>query len=89
MPLSLRTVAGTVEEILVDKRGWIATGTHASQRTDGPSDLRVVVTTPTTTVLMCAPLGTGGRLSCRSGNLVVLNAWRCVNCLCQLRSAPA
>lgn len=79
LPLSLRTVADTVEEILADARSWTATGRHALQRTDGPSDLRVVVSTPTTTDLLCAPLGTGGRLSCRSGNLVVLNAWRWVN----------
>lgn len=75
LPLPIRTVAGIVEEVLADARGWTATGSHGLQRTDGPSDLRVVVTTPVTTDELCAPLVTGGRLSCRVGNLVVLNAF--------------
>lgn len=79
LPLPVRTLADTVDEVLADARGWTATGSHGLQRTNGTSDLRVLITTPTTTDELCAPLITGGRLSCRVGSLVVLNAWRWVN----------
>lgn len=79
LPLSTNAVATTIDRALADERGWTATGSHSLQRTDGPSDVRVVVTTPETTDELCAPLDTGGRLSCRNGDMVVLNAWRWVN----------
>lgn len=79
LPLQLRVIAATVDEVLADPRGWTADGGHGLQRTDGASDVRVVITTPETTDDLCAPLDTGGRLSCRMGDLVVLNAWRWVN----------
>lgn len=79
LPLSTEAVANTIDRVLADRRGWTATGRHSLQRTDGPSDVRVVVTTPETTDELCAPLDTEGRLSCRNDDLVVLNAWRWVN----------
>lgn len=79
LPLSTKAVANTIDKVLADERGWTATGSHSLQRTDGPSDIRVVVTSPETTDELCAPLDTGGRLSCRNGDMVVLNAWRWTN----------
>lgn len=79
LTLQLQAVAATVDEVLADPRSWTAGGSHGLQRTDGSSDVRVVITTPKTTDALCAPLDTGGRLSCRVGDFVVLNAWRWVN----------
>jgi hypothetical protein len=79
LPLDRREVAGIVDRTLADPRGWTAGASRALQRLDSDADLRVVVATPGTTDELCAPLDTGGRLSCRNGDLVVLNAWRWVN----------
>jgi hypothetical protein len=45
-------------------------------RVEDDADLRIVIATPATTDLLCAPLDTDGRLSCRNGRNVVLNGWR-------------
>ena len=79
VPLAAQAVSLVVDRVLADSRGWTATGSHRLRRTDGASDVRVIVATPETTDELCAPLDTGGRLSCRNGDLVVLNAWRWVN----------
>lgn len=69
-----------VDRILADRRGWTADGTTALQRIDGPSPtMRILLATPATTDRLCQPLQTSGRLSCRNGQLVVINAWRWVN----------
>ena len=54
--------------------GWAAR--HQLVRVDGHADLRIVLATPETADQLCAPLDTGGRLSCRNGEDVVINAWR-------------
>lgn len=74
-----KEVARTVDETLTDRRGWTASGNHALQRRDSETDVRIVLATPGTTDSLCAPLDTGGRLSCRTGDVVVLNAWRWMN----------
>lgn len=79
LPLTPSEVAKVVDQTLSDPRSWTAGGTHALQRVASTPDIRVLVATPDTTDDLCAPLDTGGRLSCRNGNLVVLNAWRWVN----------
>lgn len=79
VPLSLPSVSRTVERVLADPRGWTATGSHSLQRVEGASHVRVVVATPETVDELCAPLDTDGRLSCRNGEVVVLNAWRWIN----------
>lgn len=72
-------VATVVDEVLTDRRSWNGEGDHALRRTTDDPDLRIVLATPETTDQLCAPLDMGGRLSCRNGNLVVLNAWRWIN----------
>ena len=74
LPFSTVDVARMVEETLSDQRGWATR--HTLVRVDGHADLRIVLATPETADELCAPLDTGGRLSCRNGEDVVLNAWR-------------
>lgn len=74
LPLPASQVAQFVEETLNDQRGWAAR--HQLVRVAGHSDLRIVLATPETADQLCTPLDTGGRLSCRNGDDVVINAWR-------------
>lgn len=68
--------AAAVHATLIDPRGW-ATGGHVFQRvdTDG-ADFRVILASPALTDQLCAPLQTRGQVSCRNGEMVVLNALR-------------
>lgn len=72
-------VVRKVDAVLADPRGWTAQGDHSLARIENAADIRILLATPETTDELCAPLNTGGRLSCRNGNLVVLNAWRWMN----------
>lgn len=76
LPYDPQQIASIVDATLADPRGWIAAGDHAFQRTDGNGDVRVLFATPTTTDELCAPLQTRGEVSCRNGELVVINAKR-------------
>lgn len=74
LPFPASQVAQFVDATLTDQRGWAAR--HQLVRVDGQADLRIVLATPETVDELCAPLDTGGRLSCRNGDDVVINAWR-------------
>lgn len=74
LPFSSVDVARLVEATLSDQRGWATR--HTLVRVDSHADLRIVLATPETADGLCAPLDTDGRLSCRNGDDVVLNAWR-------------
>jgi predicted small secreted protein len=76
LPFDPAGVAGAVDATFADPRSWTADGRTAFQRVDAGGDLRVLVTTPATTDRLCAPLRTRGEVSCRQGDLVVLNAKR-------------
>jgi hypothetical protein len=70
-------VAAEIHKTLTDPRGWQALGPVRFERTDKvDADLRVIVATPTLTDQLCLPLDTGGEVSCRVENRVVLNAKR-------------
>jgi hypothetical protein len=70
-------VAAAVHQTLTDPRGWQAIHPVSFERTDRTdADLRVIVATPTLTDKLCLPLDTGGEVSCRVENRVVLNAKR-------------
>lgn len=73
--LSAKKVAGTVDTVLGDPRGWSAQGFDLYRVSEG-EDFRILLATPGTTDELCAPLQTRGRVSCRNGDLVVLNARR-------------
>ena len=72
-------VARHIEAVLADDRGWTALMPAALQRVPADPVFRILIATPETADALCAPLDTGGRLSCRNGANVVLNAWRWVN----------
>lgn len=74
LPFRTMDVASLVDTTLADQRGWATR--HTLVRVDGHADLRIVLATPETADDLCAPLDTDGRLSCRNGFTVVLNAWR-------------
>lgn len=76
LPYAPTQVARFVEQTLSEPRGWAATGEHRLARVEHNADIRILIATPTTTDELCAPLDTGGRLSCRNGANVVINAWR-------------
>lgn len=74
LPFAPADVARFVEATLADQRSWATR--HRLERVDGRADLRIVLASPETADALCAPLDTDGRLSCRNGSDVVLNAWR-------------
>ena len=79
LPMRTTVVARTVDRILADPRGWTAVDGRAVQRVDSGAAIQVRLATPETVDSLCAPLDTGGRLSCRVGESVVLNAWRWIH----------
>lgn len=77
LPFDVSSTAATIDNILSHPRGWSGGG-HRPQHVDD-GDFRIVIATPETTDALCAPLQTRGRLSCRNGDDVVINAWRWQN----------
>ncbi len=76
LPYRADEVAGVVDTVLSDPRSWTAVDPVALRRVPLFPDVHVRLASPRTTDALCAPLRTGGRLSCRNGSTVVLNAWR-------------
>ena len=76
LPYGAADIALVVDTTLADPRSWIGGGEYAFQRTDGNGDVRVLLASPATTDRLCAPLRTRGEVSCRNGDLVVINARR-------------
>lgn len=70
--------AATVMGILNDPHGWGADGSVSFARTDGPADLRVVLASPETVDVLCAPLTTAGKYSCASEGHAAINYLRWV-----------
>ncbi|WP_421734544.1 DUF3152 domain-containing protein [Cellulomonas sp.] len=70
--------AATVMATLNDPRGWGADGSLSFARTDGVAELRVVLASPATVDDLCAPLRTGGEVSCGRNGHAVLNLRRWV-----------
>lgn len=79
LPFAATEVGRFVEQTLSDKRGWSGAAGHRLVRVEHEADLRIVLATPGTADALCAPLDTEGRLSCRNGANVVINAWRWAN----------
>ncbi|GAA0573745.1 hypothetical protein GCM10009534_04490 [Kribbella sandramycini] len=70
-------VAAAIHKTLTDARGWQAVHPVNFERTDKvTADLRIILATPTMTDKLCLPLDTGGEVSCRVEDRVVLNAKR-------------
>ncbi|TDW18326.1 DUF3152 domain-containing protein [Kribbella kalugense] len=70
-------VAAAIHKTLTDPRGWQAVHPVSFERTDKvDADLRIILATPALTDKLCLPLDTGGEVSCRVEDRVVLNAKR-------------
>jgi hypothetical protein len=70
-------VAAIIHKTLTDPRGWQAVHPVSFERTDkADADLRIILATPVLTDKLCLPLDTGGEVSCRVEDRVVLNAKR-------------
>ena len=76
LPFDRAEVAREVDATLADGRGWAARLGITVQRVESAPALRILLATPGTTDALCAPLDTAGRVSCRNGGLVVVNAVR-------------
>ncbi|SRR5690625_37809 len=68
--------ARQVMATLNDPRGWGHDGSVAFARTDGEADIDITLASPATTDELCAPVDTGGRVSCGRVGFAVLNAER-------------
>lgn len=80
LPFRPAAVGSFVDAVLADGRGWEADGRSLVRSAAAVEpDFRVVLAAPETADALCAPLDTGGRLSCRNGQDVVINAWRWAN----------
>ena len=77
--------AATVMATLNDPRGWGADGSLSFARTDGDAELRVVLASPTTVDALCAPLRTGGEVSCGRAGTRSLNLRRWVQATDRVR----
>ncbi len=78
LPIDLESARREVERILADSRGWTAPGTVRFQVIDEPAsaDARIRIASPATVDDRCWPLQTVGRLSCRNGGALNINAER-------------
>ena len=68
--------ARQVMTTLNDPRGWGHDGSVVFARTDGEADIDVTLASPATTDALCAPVDTGGTVSCGRVGFAVLNAER-------------
>ncbi len=75
LDVEVEDFARAVEATLADKRGWTEGGAYSFRRT-ATAPLRVVLASPKMTDRLCAPLQTRGKVSCRNGADVVINALR-------------
>ncbi|WP_084693375.1 DUF3152 domain-containing protein [Actinomadura atramentaria] len=77
LPFPAAAFAADVHRVLNDPRSWGAGGRMRFVRVDhGPVRFRVSLASPSFTDRLCAPLVTGGQLSCRAGLRSVINARR-------------
>ncbi|MBH1939005.1 DUF3152 domain-containing protein [Streptomyces sp. AV19] len=77
--LSAEHVAAEIQKILTDPRSWAAHGQGRFQPVSGRADITIKIATPHTTDKLCAPASdTGGELSCKVADDVIVNLKRWV-----------
>ena len=79
LPIDGQRFAQFVFATLNDPHSWGHGGKMTFARTDGPPNFRVVLASPATSAGMCAPMNTGGTLSCHNGNAAILTIYRWVH----------
>jgi hypothetical protein len=79
LDISPDEAARIIARVLNDQRSWRGSGRWRFELVSADSnkaELHAHIVTPSTTDRLCAPLQTGGEVSCQTGNKVVLNAKR-------------
>lgn len=76
LPYAVADFARAVDRTLGDDRSWAARTGRPMARVGGDAEIRILLASPKTTDRLCAPLDTGGKVSCRNGENVVINALR-------------
>ena len=76
LPLDGAAIAEQAHRVLTDRRGWQPIEGVAFAGTDGVAAIRLLIASPDLVDRLCYPLDTGGWLSCRNGNRMILNARR-------------
>lgn len=76
LPFTAKAFAAAVDRTLQHERSWAARTGRPMVRVGAEADLRIVLASPDTTDRLCAPLDTQGKVSCRNGEDVVINAVR-------------
>lgn len=69
-------LALVVDDALASETGWSAGGFEFAAVDDEDADITIVLASPKTTDVLCAPLRTGGAFSCGRNGRAVINARR-------------
>lgn len=69
-------IAARVEQVLADRRSWIAEGDIGFRRVSTGGTFRLIVASPDTVDQMCRPLRTNGIFSCAQNGFVAINLFR-------------
>lgn len=78
VPYRADAIARFALKVLLDIRSWTGGGQWRFRLVDraADADMHIYLVTPDTTDDLCAPVDTAGKVSCRNGDRVVLNALR-------------